>query len=174
MNLIYQSQENTTTFTRCSKTKKISSLFTRGKAVLKFAVFVVMSFLLLSNSASAQTATVQTDLLDYPPGATAIITGSGWQAGETVTLQVLHMDGDSLGADPQYHQPFNTVADASGNITSSWYVPNDGDALGAHFKLKADGVSSFRHAEWFFTDAPTSPDPLISTTITSINKGSFC
>ena len=153
MNCVYQNQENTTTFPKCLQTK-ISTLFTRGKALLQFAFLLVISSLLLANGASAQ-ATVKTDLLDYPPGATAILTGTGWQPGETVTLQVLHVDGNPLGADPQYHQPFTTVADASGNITSSWLVPNDGDALGAHFKLTADGVSSLRHAEWFFTDGNT-------------------
>lgn len=87
-------------------------------------------------------ATIQTDLLDYPPGSTAIITGTGFQPGETVTLQVLHTVGDSLGTDPQYHQPFTAIADGSGNITSTWWVPNDADALGATFKLKANGQLS--------------------------------
>ena len=168
MNLVYQSQVETTTYRKNSKTTKISTVFTRGKAMLRFTFFVVMSLLLLSNSASAQTATVQTDLLDYPPGATAIITGTGWQPGETVTLQVLHVDGDPLGADPQYHSPFTIVADATGNITSSWYVPNDGDALGAHFILTANGGNSSLYAEWFFTDGTLT----ISTNL--LNKAIYC
>ena len=88
-------------------------------------------------------ATIQTDLLDYPPGSTAIITGTGFQPGEIVTLQVVHVDGDSLGTDPQYHQPFTAVADDSGNVASTWFVPNDGDALGANFKLTADQDSTY-------------------------------
>src|SRR5438309_384178 len=36
---------------------------------------------------------IETDLLDYPPGATAQITGYGFQPGEIVQLQVLHIDG---------------------------------------------------------------------------------
>ena len=35
---------------------------------------------------------VWTDKLDYHPNSTAIITGSGFAAGETVALQVLHTD----------------------------------------------------------------------------------
>src|SRR5437764_110863 len=38
-------------------------------------------------------ASVWTDKLDYAPGSTAILTGSGFQFGETVNLQVLHTDG---------------------------------------------------------------------------------
>ena len=86
-------------------------------------------------------ATIKTDLLDYPPGSTAIITGTGFQQGETVTMQETHTVGDSLGTDPQYHQPFTAIADGSGNISSSWYVPNDGDAAGATFILKARGAA---------------------------------
>src|SRR5947207_2133613 len=38
-------------------------------------------------------ATVVTDKLDYAPGQTAIITGSDFQPGEVVQLQVLRTDG---------------------------------------------------------------------------------
>ncbi|MDJ0593733.1 MAG: DUF4347 domain-containing protein [Pleurocapsa sp. MO_226.B13] len=37
--------------------------------------------------------TVITDLDDYPPGSTAIITGENFDLGETIELQVLHTDG---------------------------------------------------------------------------------
>ncbi len=39
---------------------------------------------------SASPSSVATDRADYPPGDTAVITGSAFQAGETVTLQVVH------------------------------------------------------------------------------------
>src|SRR5437868_1316067 len=35
-------------------------------------------------------ATITTDKADYPPGSTAIITGTGWKAGETVDLHVFN------------------------------------------------------------------------------------
>ncbi|TRX03182.1 T9SS type A sorting domain-containing protein [Flavobacterium gawalongense] len=100
-------------------------------------------------------ATVSTDLLDYPPGSTAIITGSGFQAGEYVELHVHHADGDPLGSDPQYHEPFYATADVSGNFTTSWYVPleSEGDAFGATFNLEAHGNMG-SVAEWTFTDGP--------------------
>ena len=48
-----------------------------------------------ATSALAQTnTTVITDQSDYAPGSTATITGAGFQAGETVQLQVLRIDID--------------------------------------------------------------------------------
>src|SRR5947207_6734766 len=38
-------------------------------------------------------ASLTTDHTDYPPGSTAQVSGSGFNAGETVELQVLHADG---------------------------------------------------------------------------------
>ena len=126
-----------------------------SKKIFTQITLAFMLFFSLSafNAQGQATPTIKTDLLDYPPGSTAIITGTGFQPGETVTLQVLHVDGDSLGTDPQYHQPFTAIADGDGNVSFTWFVPNDGDALGANFKLTADGQSSGRYAEWFFTDA---------------------
>ena len=131
--------------------EKISSM----KTFLRRSKFLVIAFVianLFSISAALGQATVTTDRLDYPPGDTAIITGTGFQPGETVTLQVLHAVGDSLGTDPQYHQPFTAIADSVGNIYATWWVPNNGDALGALFKLTADGQTSLLHAEALFTD----------------------
>jgi uncharacterized protein YfaS (alpha-2-macroglobulin family) len=56
---------------------------------------------------SALEPTVSTDKPDYAPGETVVITGSGWQAGEIVSLTIVESDGD---------QPWNTTvaADASG------------------------------------------------------------
>ncbi len=127
-----------------------------GMNSLILRLLLIAAFASLAMMAQAQ-ATVQTDQLDYAPGSTAIITGSGFQAGETVTLQVLHIDSgvDSLGTDPQYHQPWTVEADVDGNFTTSWHVPTmeEGDALGATLLLTADGQTSMLHAEWTFTDA---------------------
>lgn len=116
---------------------------------------LLMMFLLLGagTSVMAQEATIATDSADYHPGSTAIITGSGFQAGEDVVVLVEHYGGDALGTDPQYHQPWTVTADTEGNFTTSWLVPSDGDALGATFLLTADGQVSGIHAEAIFTDA---------------------
>src|SRR5262245_53228919 len=39
----------------------------------------------VADAGAAESATVQTDQTDYAPGSTVYITGSGFQAGETVT-----------------------------------------------------------------------------------------
>ncbi|MDN3656661.1 hypothetical protein QWZ08_13535, partial [Ferruginibacter paludis] len=127
-----------------------------SKLIFTRLTLAFMLFLTLGAFKAQGQATIKTDLLDYPPGSTAIITGTGFQPGETVTLQVIHVGDDPLGTDAAYHQPFTTVADNSGNVSSSWDVPTDGDALGATFLLTADGGSSGLHAEWTFTDANTS------------------
>ena len=139
--------------------------------------FMLFFSLAAFNAQGQATPTIQTDLLDYPPGSTAIITGTGFTPGETVTLQVLHIDAgvDSLGTDPQHHQPWNVIADVSGNISTTWLVPIDGDALGATFKLTAEGGSSSLHAEWVFTDANTklsNPSPTTAVFGSIINVSS--
>ncbi|WP_395048814.1 hypothetical protein, partial [Flavobacterium sp.] len=131
-----------------------------------FAIVFVMANLFFSSAAFGQ-ATVSTDLLDYPPGATAIITGAGFQPGEIVELHVEHADGDPLGIDPQYHVPWEVAADSNGGFTTSWFVPTDGDALGAKFLLSAHGNMG-SVAEWTFTDGTLT----ISTDL--LNKAVYC
>ncbi|KAA9035445.1 hypothetical protein FW778_21010, partial [Ginsengibacter hankyongi] len=123
------------------------------KLRLRSLLLTLFAIILASVSAFSQTATIATDALDYPPGSTAIITGSGFQPGETVTLQVLHDPTGGDDATSLAHQPWMVVADASGNVSSSWLVPGDADELGATLKLMADGQRSGLHAEWVFTDA---------------------
>jgi hypothetical protein len=102
-------------------------------------------------------ATVGTDLPDYTAGATALISGSGYGVGETITLQVLHSDGTSGGAG---HDAWNVTDGGDGdldgaldgNFQSSWYVDPD-DSGGSAFTLTATGQSSGESASTTFTDA---------------------
>ena len=94
-------------------------------------------------------AAVTTDKTDYLPGQTAIITGTGFGAGETVTLKVEHADDTEEGGEG--HGSWNVTADANGNFTSSWYVHPD-DSLGSTFLLTAVGQSSGLTAQTTFTD----------------------
>ncbi|GAB4093552.1 hypothetical protein GCM10028786_24790 [Flaviaesturariibacter terrae] len=109
---------------------------------------------LLSAFLPAAAQTLSTDLPDYPPGATVTLTGSGFAAGEDVTLRVLHASADSLGTDPQYHESWTVTADSAGGFVSYWVVPLDGDAEWATLVATADGLQSGLHAEAVFTDAP--------------------
>jgi YDG domain/MBG domain (YGX type) len=150
-----------------------------SELILRLVLIVALAGMAMMAQAQA---TVRTDLDDYPPGATAIITGAGFLAGEEVELHVHHADSLPLGTDPQYHQPWTVIADVDGNFTTSWYVPEDGDALGATFLLTAHG-SMGSEAEWTFTDsAPwtmvVSPSPVcvgsastFTFTVTSSGNG---
>jgi len=63
---------------------------------------------------------IATDKLDYLPESTALIDGTGFQAGETVQLQVLHTDGlpntDSAGNPLPGYAPWE-VTDGGKTIT---------------------------------------------------------
>lgn len=67
-------------------------------------------------AATLKAATVVTDQGDYPPGATAIITGNGFAPGEKVTFKVSH--GNSAGEVAGW----NASANASGGLSTSWAV----------------------------------------------------
>jgi len=126
-------------------------LLLSSKRLRPISIFLFLSF--LATGAVAQTATVSTDQLDYPPGSTVQISGAGFQPGETVTLQVTHVGATGDDLTSPAHQPWTVTADANGNITSTWYVPVDEDELDATLLLTADGQSSGLHAQTTFTDA---------------------
>ncbi|WP_223545434.1 DUF5801 repeats-in-toxin domain-containing protein [Pseudomonas sp. A-B-19] len=105
--------------------------------------------------------TVTTDLKDYAPGSTAIITASGFAAGSTVTLEVDHAVG--AGADGVWgtsddvlntnmgagHEPWSVTdggagdldGQVNGSVTTSWYV-NPDDSAGATFLLTASSAGA--------------------------------
>jgi len=89
-------------------------------------------------------ATVRTDKVDYAPGTTVTITGSGWQPHEWVALMLKEY--------PEYdeHPLLDVEADDNGNIVSTEFVPDVHD-LGIRFYLTASGSAS--QAQTTFTDA---------------------
>ena len=93
-------------------------------------------------------ASVSSDLLDYPPGQAAVITGRGFQPGENVTLtfhEYPHVDTAEL-------HTFTVQADGEGNFTFNGYAPEAAD-LGITYILGAKGESSGRTAQTTFHDA---------------------
>src|SRR5882724_12887352 len=94
----------------------------------------------------ASAATVATDKADYAPGENVVITGSGWEPGETVVL-ILHED-PQLDPDLQ----LTSVADANGGFTNADFIVDVFD-IGVTFTLTATGGSSRLTAETTFTDA---------------------
>jgi hypothetical protein len=129
----------------------IKSAFMQPKLRLLLVTVSVILFSFVTTSVFGQ-VTVSTDKNDYPPGATVLITGSGFIPGETVTLQVTHV-GEGDNSTSAAHAPWDVVADVDGNINSTWLVPQDEDELGATLLLTADGQSSGLHATTTFTDA---------------------
>src|SRR5438034_273650 len=110
------------------------------------------------------TATVKTDKEDYAPGEVVTMTGSGWQPGEAVTLE-LHED---LDHDEDTDQTLTTTADSSGSILYREFAPDEHD-LGVQFYLTATGRTSGSVAQTTFLDSPKvgsvtvgaqSPDPV--------------
>jgi len=96
-------------------------------------------------SAAASGATIASDQPDYGPGATVTLTGSGWQAGESVRIVV---NDDGL-QDQVWQRDVTVTADAEGTIGDvfelpAWFVAN--------YTVTATGESS-GVATTTFTDA---------------------
>ena len=122
------------------------------------------SLALVTGGSLAAQATLTSDQADYQPGTTATLTGAGFEAGESVRLQVLHDDGTpGTGAD---HDPWYVDADASGGFVTTWHVCED-DCVGSALIATADGQSSARHAEAYFTDA-------VGTGWVSVSSSTHC
>ena len=100
--------------------------------------------LITSPGGNTGTAVVRTDRDDYAPGDTVTITGTGWQAGETITI--------TLHEDPLTHgdRTLAARADASGKWVNKDFVPEEHD-VGVRFILTALGSSGVR-AQTTFTD----------------------
>jgi hypothetical protein len=106
---------------------------------------------------NASPAVVRTDKDDYVPGEKVVITGSGWQAGETVQLTI-HVDPLT-----SVDRVFNAVVDGSGNFTTTQFSPAIQD-IGVRFVLTAVGQGSGLRAQTTFTDG--------NSTITGVVRSS--
>jgi hypothetical protein len=129
-------------------------------------LFPVLLLLMLCGSAWAQT--VSTNKSDYAPGETVQISGGGFHANETITLQVVHTDGTNDLGDPD-HQPWPVLTDDSGNFTSSWAL-SAADVGGSSFKLTADCADGL-HAETTFTDAEVPASVQTSPADATVTEG---
>jgi hypothetical protein len=105
-------------------------------------------------------AAVATDLVNYTPGGTALITATGFQPGETVQFQVLHTDGTAnTGANEAPWQ----VADTSGagNLQTGW---NLDPADTGSFEVIAVGKTLGEVATCLFSDASAYTNPIVPPT----------
>jgi hypothetical protein len=127
---------------------------------------IVLSFVQAIGQ-TADTASLTSDREDYPPESFAVLTGKGFAPFEMVTVQVIDWSENGIRIDGDndinpLHLPWQVQADELGNFVTSWYV--DQYEVGLTLKATADGISSGKHAETFFTDATISgPTANIST-----------
>jgi hypothetical protein len=97
---------------------------------------------------------ISTDKDDYQPGDTVVITGSGWWAGETVSLLIEEepaADGPHL---------LSAVADADGEFENRDLLITE-QHLDVSFTLTATGQSSGGTVQTTFTDH--GPSPVVAT-----------
>src|SRR4029079_17136201 len=69
-------------------------------------------------SAPVAAPSIKSDLEDYPPGGLVTLTGANWQPGESVHIFV----NDDFGS--SWSRNVDVIADASGNITDQFNLPN--------------------------------------------------
>jgi predicted extracellular nuclease len=99
-------------------------------------------------TAFTRVALIETDKIDYQPGETAVISGSGFAPLETVTLQVTQGGDVTHGG----NLPFAATSDEQGNLSATWFV-DPVDSFGKKFLLTAEGGLSGAGASWTFWDA---------------------
>ncbi|HVE61633.1 MAG TPA: T9SS type A sorting domain-containing protein [Chitinophagaceae bacterium] len=130
-----------------------SKIECRKILLLLFLAILSSNYLLAQadpSSVPTNALKLETDKMDYQPGETANISGSGFQPFEVVSLEVHHADGTPDSGED--HEPWTVNADANGNITTTWHVCED-DCLGSLLKLSAQGQSSGLKTSKLFTDA---------------------
>src|SRR5947209_11431894 len=100
-----------------------------------------------AQSEAPNSATLTTDQEDYQPYTYVYITGAGFTPGETVNMIVVQ-----LSPNPASYQPWDVVADANGNVETSWYIFSE-DLIGATMQVTGTGQTSQLTASATFTDA---------------------
>jgi hypothetical protein len=118
----------------------------RSRAIGGAAASEGVAFVVGGGSGNAEHyhfATIKTDKDDYAPGERAVITGTGWQPGEEVTLL--------FQEDPAVHDDYvlTVVADGTGTIYWDQWAPEQHD-LNVRFYLTARDSRS--RAQTTFTD----------------------
>jgi len=89
--------------------------------------------------------TLTTDKMDYIPGETVTVTGTGWQSGETVALL--------FDENPLQHAPrvLTAIADGNGAVLNASFEVEE-HHVGTKFALHGTGLSSGWSAQTHFTD----------------------
>ncbi len=105
----------------------------RSKVTLLFMTFAVVALIFPAMAFAQGAPTIQSDKADYAPGELVTLTGSNWQPGESVNINV----NDDAGQ--TWSRNVDVTADASGNISDSFNLP---DWFVATYKVTATGAQS--------------------------------
>jgi PKD domain/Bacterial cadherin-like domain/Bacterial Ig domain len=140
----------------------------RSKVTLLFivcaALFAVggtaMALVTDTSGNTAPAPTIQSDKDDYRPGETVTLTGSNWQAGESVHINVNDDEGQTWSRD------VDVTADANGAIQDQFQLPTSFVAV---YKVTATGAqsgvatTSFTDGNVGIRNASTSPSDLVAS-----------
>ncbi len=111
----------------------------RGKFTLLFLTLAMLlaipaiAFAQDSTVSTSPAPTIQSDQADYAPGATVNLTGSGWQPGEAVHINVNDDVGNTWSRDT------DVTADQNGAIQDQFQLPSTFVAV---YKVTATGAQS--------------------------------
>src|SRR5918998_1073676 len=94
---------------------KISLLFLTFALILLAVPAVAFG---LEAGGTSASPTIQSDKADYRPGETVTLTGSNWQSGESVHINVNDDDGKTWSRD------VDVTADANGQIQDQFQLPD--------------------------------------------------
>jgi hypothetical protein len=134
----------------------------RSKITLLFIVCAALiavpgAAALAQDTGTPAAPTIQSDKADYAPGELVTLTGGGWQAGESVHINV----NDTFGA--TWTRNVDVTADASGNITDSFNLPN---AFVSDYDVTATGAQSGTARTTFTDSQPTAVSVGSPTSVT--------
>jgi hypothetical protein len=118
-----------------------------GSTGASFSLSGTSATMSATTSTTTSGPTIATDKPDYSPGDTVTFTGSGWTAGDSVTI--------TIHEDPHWTQEDRTVvavADGTGNFTNRTFVVDPRD-FGVTFTATAVANPSGLVAQMTFTDA---------------------
>ncbi|HEX4958950.1 MAG TPA: hypothetical protein VFV46_12280, partial [Lacibacter sp.] len=130
-----------------AKLEPVFNFLTTSKRLRYCLAFLLLNIFTVAGALGQ--ATVTTDLDDYYPGQYVIITGTGWQPGETVTL---HFDEEPKPSTCMLPHDLIAIADSIGNIYNNEFLVKI-NHIGVKFTLTATGQSSGLTATRIFTDA---------------------
>jgi VCBS repeat-containing protein len=116
-------------------------------AMLIFPAMAFAETVAPDGTTQASLPTIQSDLADYPPGGAVTLTGSNWQPGESVHINV----NDTYGA--SWSRNVDVTADSSGQIADSFNLP---DWFVSDYDVTATGAQSGTATTTFTDSQPNS------------------